>query len=192
LKPKQDAIEYQRLSQELKDLLSLEEQGKLTVYFADESGFSLTPSIPYGWQPIGQYTGIIPQKSKRQNIFGLLSTANHFVGYDTTGTINADLMIAFIDDFAQNITQKTVIILDNAPFHKSYQIEEKRLEWEEQGLHIWFLPTYSPHLNRIETLWRKAKYEWLKPSDYDNWDTLLKALDNIFTNIGVKYKIKFT
>jgi transposase len=172
--------------------LSLEKQGDLTVYFADESGFNLTPSIPYGWQPIGEYNAIVPQKSKRRNVFGLLSTANHFVGYDTMGSINADLLISFIDDFAQNITKKTVIILDNAPFHKSNLIEDKRLEWEKKGLYIWFLPTYSPHLNRIETLWRKVKYEWLKPGDYDNWDTLTKALDNIFNNIGSIYKIKFT
>jgi transposase len=173
-------------------LLLLEKQGELTVYFADESGFSLTPSIPYGWQPIGQYVGIVPQKTMQRNVFGFLSTANHFVGYDTMGTINADLMVAFMDDFAQNITQKTVIVLDNAPFHKSNQIQEKRLEWEKQNLYLWFLPAYSPHLNRIETLWRKAKYEWLKPGDYHSWETLSNALDNIFNNIGTIYKINFT
>jgi transposase len=173
-------------------LLSLEKEGELDVYFADESGFSLDPCIPYGWQPIGEYTTIVPKKSQRRNVFGLLSTANHFVGYDTMGSINADLLAAFIDDFTQNITKKTIIVLDNAPFHKSDFIEEKRLEWEKKGLHIWFLPTYSPHLNRIETLWRKTKYEWLKPSDYLNWETLAQALDNIFKNIGGEYTIKFT
>jgi len=66
----------------------------------------LTPSIPYGWQPIGDYNAIVAQKSKRKNVFGLLSTANHFIGYDTIGSINADLLISFIDDFAQNITKK--------------------------------------------------------------------------------------
>lgn len=68
------------------------------------------------------------------------------------GSINADLLIGFIDDFAQNIITKTVIVFDNAPFHKSNIIEDKRLEWEKKGLFIWFLPTYSPHLNKIETL----------------------------------------
>ena len=48
---------------------------------------------------MGEYTGIIPQKSKRRSVFGLLSTANHFVGYDTLDSINADLLISFIDDF---------------------------------------------------------------------------------------------
>lgn len=107
------------------------------------------------------------------------------------GSINADLLVSFIDDFSQNIIQKTIIILDNAPFHKSNVIEDKRLEWEEMGLFIWFLPTYSPHLNRIETLWRKVKYDWLKPNDYHNWDTFSKALDDIFTKIGSIYKIQF-
>ena len=33
----------------------MEEAGKLKIYYADESGFSLEPCIPYGWQPAGEY-----------------------------------------------------------------------------------------------------------------------------------------
>lgn len=191
MKPKQDPIEYARLAQELETLLQLEDQGYLKVYFADESGFCLDPTVPYGWQPSGQYTAIVPQKSKRRNVFGLLSRENDFEGYDTFGSMDSHLLIAFIDDFATRITQKTVIILDNAPFHHAEILQAKRLEWEEQDLLIWFLPTYSPHLNKIETLWRKIKYEWLKPDDYLNWDVFNNALDTIFNNIGTQRTIQF-
>jgi transposase len=53
------------------------------------------------------------------------------------------------------------------------------------------LPTYSPHLNPIETLWRKIKYNWLKPSDYSSWEDIKMALDNILTSVGQKFKIEF-
>ena len=36
---------------------------------------------------------------------------------------------------------------------------ENQSAWEERGLFVWFLPTYSPHLNIAEILWRKLKYE---------------------------------
>ena len=99
LKTKQNPEEYLRLEEQLNSLLSLEKEDYLNVYFGDESGFNLDPSIPYGWQPIGIYKGIVPQSSKRRNVFGLLSTKNHFIGYDVVGSMNSDLIIGFIDDF---------------------------------------------------------------------------------------------
>lgn len=164
------------------------------MYFGDESGFCLDPSVPYGWQPCGQYTAIVPQKSQRRNVFGLFTRHNDFEAYDTFGSMNAELLAAYIDDFSTTITQKTVIVLDNAPFHPAQIIQiiqDKMVEWCKKDLYIWFLPKYSPHLNRIETLWRKIKYEWLKPHNYLSWKTLNNALDDIFINIGSKYSIQF-
>ena len=62
----------------------------------------------------------------------------------------------------------------------------------KRPLYLVFTEIYSPHLNLIETLWRKIKYEWIKPHHYNNWQTFNDALDEIFTNIGSKYTIKFT
>jgi transposase len=170
----------------------LEDQEFLKVYFGDESGFCLNPSVPYGWQPSGKYTAIVPKKSKRINIFGLLSRDNDFEAYETKGAMNAELLVAYIDDFATRIKQKSVIVLDNAPFHHAQIVLDKIEHWRNNDLYIWFLPKYSPHLNRIETLWRKIKYEWLKPHDYDNWESFNLALEDILINVGTKYKIKFS
>jgi hypothetical protein len=50
-------------------------------------------------------------------------------------------MIAFLDDFAQQIKQKTVVVLDNAPIHHSDEFQEQIAIWEEQDLFIFFLPS---------------------------------------------------
>lgn len=50
---------------------------------------------------------------------------------------------------------------------------------------------YSPHLNKIETLWHKTKYEWIRPEDYSSYKTLKQAVLNIFSLVGRKYKINF-
>jgi transposase len=60
-----------------------------------------------------------------------------------------------------------------------------------KNLLVFFLPPYCSHLNKIETQWRKVKYEWLKVSDYASLDTLKKALDHIFTEFGKRYTIQF-
>jgi transposase len=170
----------------------LEQSGYLKIYYGDESGFSLDPSVPYGWQPKGEYVRIAPKKSQRLNVFGLLSKDNDLQAYSTTGSICGSLMIAFLDDFAEKTTQKTVVVLDNATIHHSDDFKDKILGWEEKDLYIFYLPTYSPHLNLIETLWRMIKYRWLKPQDYLDFQTLTDAVENIICDVGKGLKINFS
>ena len=182
---------YKELVEKLCQILYLEEQGLLNVYYGDQSGFALTPCLPYGWQPKDEYIRICPKKSKRLNVFGLLSKDNDLQVYSTNGSVSSDLMIAFLDDFAKQIKQKTVVILDNAPIHHSDEFQAQIAIWEEQDLFIFFLPTYSPHLNIIERLWLKTKYEWLKPHHYESFEILTNAVEEILNQVGSKFKIDF-
>lgn len=192
LKPKQDPIEYARLKTELDTLKQLELDGFLQIFYGDQSSFSLNPNVPYGWQP-KEYTKIVPQKGTVSNVFGLLSTNQELESYTCTGTMTSEFMIALIENFITTRTQRTVIVLDNAPIHKSEAFLEAKQYWEEEfDVYIFFLPTYSPHLNPIETLWRKMKHEWLKPKDYLNHKTLSMAVDNILCNFGTQFTINFS
>lgn len=176
---------------QLKELLLLEAQGFIKIHFADESGFSLTPNVPYGWQEINQPIRIPTQKSKQLNTFGLLTLKNELTVYTFWGAATAEMIMAFIDDFAKKTTQRTAIVLDNATVHHSNKFHDKIAEWKELDVDIFYLPRYSPHLNIIETLWRKMKYEWLRPQDYENLQSLEAAIDNILIKFGTKYTIDF-
>lgn len=177
----------------MKTLWALQKANHIDLFFTDESGFQLVPNLPYGWQPKGEYVRMLPRKGKNLSIFGLLSTENQLVCYPTEKTINADFIIQCLDDFVEKIERPTVIIMDNAPIHKAKIMMAKRTEWEKKNLFIFFLPKYSPHLNRIETLWRKIKYEWLKPKDYKSWRTFTRAINNILASFGSdKYNINFS
>ena len=177
--------------EQLCQLLLLEEQGYLQIYYGDESGFSLEPSIAYGWQPAAEYIKIVPVKSKRLNVFGLLSKENQLQAYSSEQAMDAALISAFLDDFAGQLKQKTVVVLDNATIHHSQEFEDKIKHWQKQDLYIFYLPAYSPHLNRIETLWRKIKYHWLKPHHYQSWQTLRQAVTDICLKVGDTLRIEF-
>ena len=177
----------------LKLLWSLNKQQKINLYFGDESGFQLVPNLPYGWQAKGQYIRMLPRKRKTLSVFGLLGTDNHLVSYPTEQNTNADFIIQCLDDFVKKIKKPTVIILDNAPIHKAKKVRQKRMEWEDKGLFLFFLPKYCPHLNRIETLWRKIKYEWLHYKNYKSWRTLCKAVKKILASFGSgQFNINFS
>jgi transposase len=64
--------------------------------------------------------------------------------------------------------------------------------WETRGLYLFFLPTYCPHLNLAETLWRHLKGGWLRPEDYLTNDDLAYALNRCLVNVGGKLIIKFS
>ena len=85
-----------------------------------------------------------------------------------------------------------MLVLDNARIHHSKLFQGRISEWENKGLYIFYLPAYSPHLNRIETLWRHTKYRWIKPQDYQDLNTLKKALDSIWDAFGADYQINFS
>lgn len=172
-------------------LLFLAESGRIKLYFGDESGFSLTPCVPYGWIKKGEDACILSQRSPRMNVFGLLGTDHHLLTYQKNGSLNATFIIQCLDAFCLSITKPTVIVLDNASLHTCQLLEAKRQDWERQGLYLFFLPKYSPHLNRIERFWKQVKYHWLKAENYLSLEALRQALHSIFTGFGTLFTLDF-
>jgi transposase len=191
LKPLQNEFEYQAIVVHLCGLLYLESQGFIDLYYGDETRFSMNSYLPYAWQKKGQTIGIIPQKHAGVNVFGLMNRHSDFHLYTTKQNVDSSLIIAFIDDFAKSIKQPTVIVLDNATTHHSEEFRDQIVRWEKMDLFIFYLPKYSPHLNLIETLWRKLKYEWFKQHLLKGTDDFFNRLDEILLQVGTKFSISF-
>ncbi len=191
LKKKQNQQEYEEKLAQLKQLIELYKADYIDLRFADESGFNLEGYVPYGWQPKGKYIEITPAKTKGTQIFGLMNTDNQLQCYGFKGSMTSAVVIACLEDFSTTITQPTVVVLDNAPIHHSEKFKAKIQEWKQQDLYIFFLPTYSPHLNPIEILWRKIKYEWIEYEDIQSQQRLDQKLEDILRGFGEKYQINF-
>lgn len=178
-----------------KDLHSLAKEGIIDIFYVDESGFSLTPNIAYGWMPIGVQWGIRSIKKKVMNVLGFLNPYNDALKvYPLPEKMYMDsvLFIKYVDDFVKGIKKETVLFLDRASWHTSALTVSKFAEWETQGLFIVFLPAYCPHYNLIETLWRKVKYEWLNMNDYRSVSKLKNKLKEIFKEYGNLFNIHFS
>ncbi len=85
----------------------------------------------------------------------------------------------------------TVIVLDNAPAHVAGLVKERKAFWQQRGLFVFYLPSYSPHLNLVEVLWRKLKYQWLRPQDYLQNDALFYRVTQALAAVGSLLKIHF-
>lgn len=106
--------------------------------------------------------------------------------------INSRFVLSQLDALSLSITKETVIVLDNASVHRANCIKERLSVWASRGLHIFYLPPYSPHLNLAEVVWRKLKAEWLQPQDYIEDETLKYAVNRCLANIGKNLTIKFS
>lgn len=185
--------EYEEKCELLDVLIVLFLLGYFDLRFADKTAFTFQPNVPYGWIRKGQQQGIPSRKGGNLNVFGLMNYLGELTTYQSTKPVNFQTVINWLDDFASTLKRMTIVVIDNVPWHVSKEIEDKIKEWEELGLFIFYLPPYSPHLNTIETLWRKMKHTWLKPKNYINKETLHEGVNCIFKNYNAgEYKIDFT
>lgn len=192
MKAKQCPIERVVKEEALAAFCSLEATDVIELYFGDESGFCNVPVVARAWQFRDEEIRITPHRTKRLNVFGFLNRKCEAQTWTSNKTITAQFVVEAIEEWVQEkLPKPRVLVLDNARIHRSRLVQSKLSDWEAKNLYVFYLPTYSPHLNLIETLWRKMKYEWLKAEDYASFETLSEAVKKILREIGNQYKIKF-
>jgi len=135
----------------------------------DETGKHLECDNYYSWSPIGKPTIIERNGSKKGiNIVGATEVLKHFdFIYEQyikdehhNGIINSTSVIEFLKRLlkydAERGIRKTIVILDNARFHRSKAVKEFAKE-NSQRLILIFQPPYWPELNPQENIWN-----WMK------------------------------
>lgn len=192
LKFKRNEEEFQESKAEIEDLQERADDGEIDLYYFDGAGFSLDPYIPYAWQNKGETIELEAATKGRINVLGFMNTDNNLESFMFQGSIDSHVVVGCFNLFIQTITKKTVIVMDNAPIHKSDEFQECIPAWNKQGLFIKFLPEYSPELNLIEILWRMIKYYWLPFSAYNSFANLFHSLMDILGSVGSKYQISFS
>lgn len=192
LKGKRDEKEFKKAKEEIEELKQKQEDGEIDLFYFDETGFNLDPSVPYAYQPIGDTLEIPASSSKRLNVLGFYNTDNTLVPFCFECSVNSDVVIACFNEFAKTITKETIVIIDNASVHHSHNFESNIPEWEKNGLTLKFLPAYSPELNLIEILWKFIKYHWLPFSAYLSFEKLVQAVEDILRGVGEEYEISFS
>ena len=190
-KAHRDQTLFRVFQDELQALKEWEDQGQIDLFFYDEMGLNLIPSIPYGWQTKAETVEIPSIKSSNISTAGFLSPDNTFISWLVEGAINTEMRVKIFNAFAQTITKQTVVILDNASSHTCKLFQDHIPGWRQKGLLIHYIPAHCPELNYIEMLWHKIKYEWLDLEAFASKESLLLHLNEILKAIGQKYRITF-
>ena len=177
-------------------LEEMSEHGLVDLYYGDESRVSVEPCVPYGWQFKEEEVFMPSAKGAGLNCFALLSRANECRFETTQKSIDAGFIVEQLEGLSFGLERVTVVVLDNAPAHVAKRVQERRKFWQERGLFVFYLPPYSrrpvgTRLNIAEVLWRKLKYQWLRPQDYLDTQTLFYQVRQALAAVGTLLKIQF-
>lgn len=192
MKGKPNEEVYQLKKEVLGELEKLSAAGLIDIYYGDESGVNLEPNVPYGWQFGDEEVSMPSAKGKGINCFGLFTRGGKsWIGLSEEA-VKAGFVVEQLERFSFSLSKLTVVVLDNAPIHTGKAMTERVEYWQQRGLFIFYLPTYSPHLNIAETVWRKLKYEWLAPTDYEDPERLRYSVKQALNEFGRSLKINFS
>jgi transposase len=156
----------------------------LTVAYLDECGFSPSQPTTYSWTLPGERKQIPYEnpRSRRVNAIGvLLPWGEHrSLWWDAVARpLTAEDVLVILEAIPRG-PGPLVVVLDNASIHISHLIRHAAYRLREQGIHLYFLPAYSPELNRIEPVFGVIKHYELPERTYATVPDLKAAIHRAF------------
>lgn len=127
------------------------------IVYLDESGFAVDSPRTHGYSEKGERC----YGEKDWHAKGRVNAIGAIVGFTFLSVclfdcnINSDVFYAWLtSDLLPNTPQNSIIVMDNATFHKRNDMTETI---RNAGHIPEYLPSYSPDLNPIEHKWAEAK-----------------------------------
>ena len=140
-------------------------------------------------------------KSRSKNPPPLAERAAKFdLTEDEVGRIDAEVFLAFlwtvagrpVAEAGEAKTWKRErpvwFVLDNYSVHGSERVQAERLHLEAAGIHLFYLPAYTPELSRIEAVWQDVKYQGLPQRSHDHLGALKRAVDTALASKALQLR----
>ncbi len=128
-----------------------------------------------------------PSGRKRFNVLGAVNAITKEVITVTNQTyINSESICQMLLKLsALNLDVPITVVLDNARYQKCQLV---RVLAEALNIELLYLPSYSPHLNLIERLWRFVRKKCLYSKYYDNFDDFKAAIETCIDQANTSHK----
>lgn len=102
-------------------------------------------------------------------------------------TANAVEFVQFLDQVAERWPDDhLVLVLDNASYHKTAELRGWFAAHQARVSVLW-LPTYSPHLNLIERVWRFIKSKLGSHRWWNDLDALALAAHHVCSTLRATF-----
>ena len=118
------------------------------VVYVDEAGIDNREDYAYGYCEVGQRFYALKEGKRTQRVswIAALCQENLIAPLTFEGSCNRDLFEMWLEQcLLPQLQPGDAIVIDNASFHRSQYIDELVAA---AGCEIWYLPAYSPDLNK--------------------------------------------
>lgn len=145
------------------------------IVYADEVGMDNRDEYAYGYSPKGErlYALKTVTRSGRVNMIAAWCGHQLLAPFTIEGACNRTVFETWLETcLIPTLKPGQKLVIDNATFHKGGRIEDII---HKVGCEVWYLPPYSPDLNKIERCW-----SWLKShirKKIQQVDTLRDAME---------------
>jgi transposase len=92
-------------------------------------------------------------------------------------TLTSDDLLAYLRTRLPAAAVPRVVVLDNAGIHTSKAVKAARPALAELGIYLYYLPAYSPELNRIEPVFKQVKHHDIPVRSYTSKADLRQAVE---------------
>ena len=135
--------------------------GRRLVFFVDAAHFVLASQVGHVWCHTRLYVRAASGR-QRFNVLGAIDPIHlKFIDVTSANTlasaqyVNSQTVCELLQRIrAQHPTEKISLVLDHARYQRNALVLAKA---DEFNLELEFLPSYSPHLNLIERVWRVVR-----------------------------------
>jgi hypothetical protein len=149
-------------------------EAQVEVWATDAHRVGLKPLVGRVWARRGQRPIVrVQHRFKWRYVLAFVHPASGRSGWQFASTVNTAVMSVALASFAATVgagpTKRIVLVLDQAGYHTSSLLSVP------EGLHLLFLPPYSPELQPAEHLWHYTDQPLIN-EHYPTIDALEDAL----------------
>ncbi len=182
--------QHQWVETELKPVIEAAQKEEVHLFFCDAAHFVLQPFLCSLWCAFRVFIRASAGRN-RINVLGAVNAISKEVTTITNTTyITSTTLIDFLKLLKEKYADKPIaIVLDNARYQHCFLVTTFA---KSLGIHLLFLPPYSPNLNIIERLWKFTKKEILYGKYYDKPKLFHQAIENFFDGINQNFKFQLS
>jgi len=171
---------------ELKPAIEAAQKEDVHLFFCDASHFVLQPFLCSLWCTFRVFIKASAGRN-RMNVLGAVNAiTKEVVTLTNTTYITSNTLIEFLKLLKEKFADKPIaIVLDNARYQHCFLVTTFA---KSLGIHLLFLPPYSPNLNIIERLWKFTKKKILYAKYYNKPKLFHQAVQGFFEGINQNFK----
>lgn len=176
------------LENTLEPIISKAQAAECHLFFVDAAHFILMPFVGVLWYFSRMFIKAASGRN-RINVLGALNMKTlQLETVINTTYVNAQTIAELLEKLAKKYTKLPIyLVLDNARYQHCDFIKNLAISL---GIHLIFLPSYSPNLNLIERVWRYIEKDVLGNKYYECAHKFHEAIKQAVVDINQNPKTK--